>query len=88
MAKVFSSRLGVLSGFVFQRSSPGDTTLSESRYTRWLFKVGTSSHNWLTIGCDSHTSLGAGPMLKFPLHQSNERHAEPGLALSVQKGQH
>ena len=27
-------------------------------------------------------------MLEFQLHQSNERHAEPGLALSVQKGQH
>ena len=28
-AKVFSPRLGVLSGFVFQRRSPGDTTPSE-----------------------------------------------------------
>ena len=28
-AKAFSPRLGVLSGFVFQRRSPGDTTLSE-----------------------------------------------------------
>jgi hypothetical protein len=34
-AKVFSPRLGVLSGFVFQRRSPGDTTLSEPRQTRW-----------------------------------------------------
>ena len=36
----------------FQRSSPGDTTLSESRYSIWLFKVGTSSHNWFTIGME------------------------------------
>jgi hypothetical protein len=50
MAKAFSPRLGVLSGLVFQRRSPEDTTLSESRYSRWLFKVGTSSHNWFTIG--------------------------------------
>ena len=30
-AKAFSPRLKVLSGFVFQRHSPGDTTLSEPR---------------------------------------------------------
>ena len=47
--RAFSPRHGVLSGFVFQRRSPGDTTLSESRHTRWLPKVGTSSHNWFTI---------------------------------------
>ena len=32
-AKVFSQRLGVLSGFVFQRRSLGDTTLSERGQT-------------------------------------------------------
>ena len=48
--KVFFPGPGVLSGFLFQRRSPGDTTLSESRHSRWLFKVGTSSHNWFTIG--------------------------------------
>jgi hypothetical protein len=48
--KAFCPRPGVLSGFVFQHCSPGDTTLSESRHARWLFKVGTSSHNWFTIG--------------------------------------
>jgi hypothetical protein len=47
--KAFPPRLGVLSGFVCQRRSPGDTTLSESRHTRWLFKVGTYYYNWSTI---------------------------------------
>ena len=32
-AKAFSPRLKVLSGFVFQRHSPGDTTLSERGQT-------------------------------------------------------
>jgi hypothetical protein len=32
--KAFSPRLGVLSGFVFQRRSPGDTTLSERGQTK------------------------------------------------------
>ena len=32
----------------FQRRSPGDTTLSELRQTKMLFKVGTLSYNWST----------------------------------------
>ena len=36
--KVFSLRPGVLSGFVFQRRSPEDTTLSEPRQTRWFLQ--------------------------------------------------
>ena len=34
----------------FQRRSPGNTTLSELRQTKVLFKVGTLSYNWSTIG--------------------------------------
>ena len=34
----------------FQRRSPGDTTLSELRQSEVLFKVGTLSYNWSTIG--------------------------------------
>jgi hypothetical protein len=34
----------------FQRRSPGDTTLSELWQPTVLFKVGTLSYNWSTIG--------------------------------------
>ena len=50
--KTFCPRHGVLSGFVtfkFQRRSPGDTTLSELRQPKVLFKVGTLSYNGSTI---------------------------------------
>jgi hypothetical protein len=39
----------------FQRRSPGDTTLSELRQTKMLFKVGTLSYNWSTIGKTSRS---------------------------------
>ena len=45
---------GVLPGFVCQRRSPGDTTLSELRQAEMLFKVGTLSYNWSTIGLHTH----------------------------------
>ena len=35
---------------LFLRCTPGDTTLSELRQPGMLFKVGTSSYNWSTIG--------------------------------------
>ena len=54
--KTFCLRHGVLSGFVFQRRSPGDTTLSELRQPEVLFKVGTISYNWSTIGWEEHGS--------------------------------
>ena len=60
----------------FQRRSPGDTTLSESRHSRWLFKVGTSSHNWFTIGFNTafahFTGLAA---LKSKIDDYREKYA-------------
>ena len=47
--KTFCPCHRVLSGFVFQRCSPGDTTLSELWQPTVLFKVGTLSYNWSTI---------------------------------------
>ena len=47
-AKALSPRLGVLSGFVFQRRSPGDTTLSESRQPRCQGSLRLARHH--TIG--------------------------------------
>ena len=35
---------------LFLRCTPGDTTLSELRQAEMLFKVGTLSYNWSTIG--------------------------------------
>jgi hypothetical protein len=46
-AKAFSPRLGVLSGFVFQRHSPGDTTLSEHGQTKSVLQ---GWHRFTTIG--------------------------------------
>ena len=40
---------------------------------------------WGCIISASGISASLWPMLEFQLHHSNERHAEPGLALSVQK---
>ena len=39
--KTFCPHQGVLPGFVCQRRSPGDTTLSELGQSKVLFKVGT-----------------------------------------------
>jgi hypothetical protein len=52
--KVFSPGPGVLSGFVFLRSSPGDTTLSEPRdssvVSLRLARTTYDHYNWSTIG--------------------------------------
>ena len=66
--KVFSPRLGVLSGFVFQRRSPGDTTLSEPGDSYWVcgfFKVGiVSLQIGLQIGVGNRQGPHGGPLLK------------------------
>jgi hypothetical protein len=49
-AKVFSPRLGVLSGFVFNAVHRGTLPLANVGRLNLFFKVGTYYYNWSTIG--------------------------------------
>jgi hypothetical protein len=65
-AKAFSLRLGVLSGFVFQRRSPGDTTLSERGQTTSVLQGWHRfTTNWTTKPMNSLCCVVSSPRISI-----------------------
>ena len=91
--KGFSPRLGVLSGFVFQSRSPGDTTLSKPGYSHVVsLRLAACKHESDMICCTAKVfspRLGVLPGSFFDaIHRGTLPLASPGILTWFLQGWH